>query len=121
MSLDVTIPFKDKEGNEDHWWSNITHNMTRMAHEIPIEYPEGNNKTLYDFVWRPDEQDIPIDTSVMKEVLIWGIVYMIQNRTKLLEYNPENGWGSYSSFLDWLISYKSACEDHPGCKIEVSR
>jgi len=55
MSLDVTIPFKDKEGNEVSWWSNITHNMTRMAHEIPIEYPEGSNKTLYDFVWRPDE------------------------------------------------------------------
>lgn len=31
MSLDVTIPFKDKEGNEVSWWSNITHNMTRMA------------------------------------------------------------------------------------------
>ena len=57
----------------------------------------------------------------MKEVLICGIVYMIQNRTKLLEYNPENGWGSYDSFLDWLIDYKSVCENHPGCKIEVSR
>lgn len=33
----------------------------------------------------------------------------------------ENGWGSYDSFLKFLIEYKEACEDHPGYIIEASR
>lgn len=42
-------------------------------------------------------------------------------RKSLLRYEPENGWGSYDSFLKFLIEYKEACEDHPGYIIEASR
>lgn len=46
---------------------------------------------------------------------------MISKRKSLLRYEPENGWGSYDSFLKFLIEYKEACEDNPGCVIEASR
>ena len=44
----------------------------------------------------------------------------VENRKKLLPFNPENGWGSYDGFVPWLIKYKEACEDNPGCKIRAS-
>ena len=45
---------------------------------------------------------------------------MVENRKKLLPFNPANGWGSYDGFVSWLIKYKEACEDNPGCKIKAS-
>ena len=39
----------------------------------------------------------------------------VENRKKLLPFNPANGWGSYDGFVPWLIKYKEACEDNPGC------
>ena len=44
----------------------------------------------------------------------------VENRKKLIPFNPANGWGSYDGFVSWLIKYKEACEDNPGCKIKAS-
>ena len=44
----------------------------------------------------------------------------VENRKKLLPFNPANGWGSYDGFVPWLIKYKEACEDNPCCKIKAS-
>ena len=62
-----------------------------------------------------------IDTKEMVKILTKGIYIMISKRKSLLRYEPENGWGSYDSFLKFLIEYKEACEDNPGCVIEASR
>lgn len=121
MSLDVTIKFKNKEGKDDFWSANITHNMGNMASFIPVILDFNRRLTLYDYVWRPEKIKKKVDTTVMVKALTVGIVLMIKNRKELLKYNPENGWGSYDSFLAWLIEYKNACEDHPGCDIEISR
>ena len=56
----------------------------------------------------------------MSKILAQGIAYMIENRKKLLPFNPANGWGSYDGFVPWLIKYKEACEDNPGYKIRAS-
>ena len=37
---------------------------------------------------------------------------MVENRKKLLPFNPANGWGSYDGFVSWLIKYKESCEDN---------
>lgn len=141
MSLDVYINYKKPKpvkkrvscgstilvgcdrNAETRFNSNITHNMTKMAMNIPIDITlDGVSYvgTLYDFVWRPEENDV-CNTNKLKDILSIGISYMIQNRLDLLRYNPENGWGSYDGFLHWLINYKEACEDNPDCEIEVSR
>lgn len=145
MSLDVTVKFKKKEAinyNKTHsacgstmalhaddyveetdtWWANVTHNMGKMARAIPVSSNNENaSATLYDYVWRPDEQEEKVDTTVMLRVLTEGIGYMISHRKDLLKFNPENGWGSYDSFLHWLIDYKNICEDHPECEVIASR
>lgn len=95
MSLDVYIKNKKKEEDRE-WVANITHNMNKMAQRI---FVSENKETLYDYVWRPEDS----------------------KRKSLLRYEPENGWGSYDSFLKFLIEYKEACEDNPGYIIEASR
>lgn len=123
MSLDVTI-FKagpHKENNE--WSANVTHNLTKMAQHIPVYYTidhEEYENTLYYLVWRPEEYNCD-NTDIVAQALQSGIAYMVLHREELLQYNPSNGWGSYDSFLLWLIEYWKECLDNPGCKIEVYR
>lgn len=117
MSPDVYIKNKKKEEDRE-WVANITHNMNKMAQRI---FVSENKETLYDYVWRPEELGREIDTDEMKNVLTKGICIMISKRKSLLKYEPKNGWGSYDSFLKFLIKYKEACEDHPDYIIEASR
>lgn len=35
-------------------------------------------------------------------------------------FNPENGWGSYQSFISVLQSIYEDCLDHPDCEFEVT-
>ena len=151
MSLDVTIKYKapktrtvkagidgaacgstvavydrDTEVTEDCWSANITHNMGEMASHIPVTYADSkgviHSTTLYMAVWRPEELYPPITTTdELKWALANGTAYMVVHRTNLLQYNPENGWGSYEAFLGWLLAYWRACIENPGCEIEVSR
>lgn len=118
---------EDTVVEETEWSSNITHNMTKMARSIPVSYKvngEVFENDLYHIVWRPEEigiGNVCNNTDVVAEALQTGLAYMISHREELLQYNPENGWGSYNSFLKWLISYWKACLDNPGCEIEVYR
>lgn len=142
MSLDVTIKFKkprpanyflehpyiydhlsdvDKANynDEDHWSANITHNLNQMAMHVPIMF-KGRPTTLYYICWRPEE----INASTTDEILpalIDGICYMVHHRFKLMEFNPENGWGTYEGLMKFLLNYKQACEDNPGCTISAYR
>lgn len=119
------LPHDDTEREEMQISMNITHNMGNMAKHVPITFEleeEMYSDTLYQYVWRGDEVSKYVcNTDVMSNVLISGIQYMIGNRNKLLQYNPENGWGNYDDFLDWLITYKRNCDENPNCTIEISR
>lgn len=121
MSLDITIKFKNKECEDEFWNANITHNMGKMARAIPVVIDGFGFQTLYNYIWRPDEMSKKVDTTIMSKALTEGIISMIKNRKELIQYNPENGWGDYDTFLEWIIAYKNFCEDNPKCEIEVSR
>ena len=105
---------------EDYWNANTTHNHVEMASHIPITLESGEETTLYRVVWRPEELGIGDTTSILP-YLIKGLEYMISHRIELLPYNPENGWGSYDVFMKFLLNYKQACEDNPGCVIRADR
>lgn len=138
MSLDVCIHFGRKkpvdyngthvacgstmalrgygEAVEDSWSANVTHNMGPMARNVPVR-----TTTLYMAVWRPDELFKRPTTDDILPMLNDGIAYMASHKEALEKFNPENGWGSYKSFLPWLRTYREMCEDNPGCLITVSR
>ena len=143
MSLDVTIKFKrpmqanyyldhpyiydnlserDKEcfSEEDHWSSNITHNLGVMASHIPVKFGDDDT-TLYMACWRPEEIGAKTVGDILP-MLIQGIHYMIDHRGELVQYNAPNGWGTYEGFLKFLLNYKQACEDNDKeCVITTSR
>ena len=123
----IAVYPEDIEVEETEWHSNITHNMAEMAMHIPVSYQvdgETYENDLYYLVWRPEEVGIGNvcnNTITVAGALQTGITYMISHREELLKYNPNNGWGDYDSFLEWLLSYWRACLENPECKIEVSR
>lgn len=89
---------------------NITHNLTGMAAEAGI----------YKAIWRPEEigatraMDI---TPALREGL--GMMLSAPDRFKRL--NPENGWGDYDGFVEFVKEVHEACVLHPSARIEVSR
>ena len=83
----------DVATEETEWSANITHNMSRMALQVPICVKYRNKEykgTLYDYIWEPRENG-NISTSIMSKILAQGIAYMVENRKKLLPFNPANG------------------------------
>lgn len=66
--------------------------------------------------------DVYIKSKKKEEDREW-VANITHNMNKMAQriFVSENGWGSYDSFLKFLIEYKEACEDHPGYIIEASR
>ena len=63
----IMIVPDDVATEETEWWANITHNMSRMALQVPICIKYRNKEykgTLYDYVWEPGENGI-ISTSII--------------------------------------------------------
>ena len=123
----IAVYPEDIEIEETEWHANITNNMAEMAMHIPVSYQvdgETYENDLYYLVWRPEEVGIGNvcnNTVTVAGALQTGITYMISHREELLQYNPNNDWGDYDSFLEWLLSYWRACLENPECKIKVSR
>ena len=111
---------KDNFWEHESWSANITHNLVSMASQVPVTLRDGEETTLYKVVWRSEELGID-DTTTLLPYLIQGLEYMISHRPELLPFNPPNGWGSYDGFIKFLLNYKQACEDNPGCKIKTDR
>lgn len=113
---------KDKSAyyEDDCWTANITHNLGEMANNIPILFKDKKT-TLYYVCWRPEEIGVKTVGDILP-LLIQGLHYMIGKRKELLQYNSPNGWGTYDSFMKFLLNYKQACEDNdPECLITADR
>lgn len=90
--------------------ANYTHNCNTMAEAAG----------LYEAVWRPDEHGYTTAADILP-ILRAGIARMKADPEKFIALNPENGWGSYETFLPWLERYADACEANPDALVEVSR
>lgn len=101
----------DPERIPDVYWSNITHNLNKMASECP---------GLYEALWRPDECGINKAEQLIP-VLKRGIEEMEADPERFKQHNPENKWGSYEVFLKWCREYLEACQEHPGAMVYASR
>lgn len=89
--------------DEDFWHGNITHNMNKMASEVPIE---GTKLTLYDLLWRPDEHDFATaGSSSYREYMLKGYLYLRTYKEELLPLNPDNGWGNYDQLLAFTLDF----------------
>ena len=96
-------------GDEVLYEANYTHNCGRMAGQAG----------LYELVWHPDRIGVTKASQVIAP-LKDGIEFMRANPEKFIALNPENGWGSYDTFLPWLERYLQACIEYPDADVKTS-
>ena len=107
MSLDVTLTAVRLTTVFDR---NITHNLNKMADEAGI----------YKHLWRPEEVGIS-KASELIEPLKSGLDLLLSDRERFERFNPSNGWGNYSTLVEFVREYLFACEENPDAEIGVSR
>ena len=115
MSLDITLIREINVGD-----FNITHNLVQMAMNVPIKHSSFTN--LYELLWCWEKHGINVDN--LLELLPQAISYMVLNRARLEELNPENWWWSYEWLLQVCSELLSTCqelEDREEIKIHISK
>lgn len=95
---------------------NITHNLGKMASEVKL----SNGLTLYDVMWRPDEHGLKFAKDI-SELLDEGWNILLAEPNRFIQFNPENGWGSYEGLEKFVYKYRNACWDYPDAELSVSR
>lgn len=113
MSLDVDLMVTKPTSVYN---DNITHNLNKMAMEVKL----GESLTLYDVLWRPDENGMVFARDISDYLDVgWNI--LLSNPEKFKKFNPENGWGSYDGLCNFVYNYRNACWASPDAELRISR
>lgn len=102
----ATIP---DHNNEEVYWANITHNLSKMAAEAG----------LYKYLWRPQENGIS-HAHQLVEPLRKGLAKLKSDPEKYGQFNSPNGWGVYENLVEFVSNYLKACESYPHAEVSVS-
>ena len=114
MSLTVNLMVTQPVSVYDN---NITHNLGEMASEVKL----SNGLSLYDVLWRPDEQHDLVYAKDIAELLDEGWNILVSEPDRFRQLNPENGWGNYDNLCRFVYEYRNACWNNPDATIEVCR
>lgn len=101
---------REPQKMDELYWSNITHYLANMAEEAGI----------YMHLWRPEEIGITKAGDLIQPLTI-GLERMKSNPAHYKAFNPKNGWGNYTGFVNWIEKYLEACKQNPDGIISVSR
>lgn len=104
------VPESDDQLTDILFESNMTHNMSEMAAELGI----------FDAVWRPDTVGI-VTAIQLIPILESAIAELEEQPEHYKTFNPDNGWGDYDGFLNFLKTYLAGCTTYPDGLVEVSR
>lgn len=130
LELDITETYLCSCGDEHQrrirldFESNLTHNLATMA--------QKTNPSLYLLMWRPEEQPkyryVSSDGEEFKvkcELLIADLelaIWDLESRPEYFkQFNPINGWGSYSGLLYEAKRFLQACKLNSEANVIVSR
>ena len=108
MSLDIYLECESCGHYEDSF--NITHNLTAMA----------DLAGLYTVLWCPEENGY-LKAADIIDPLMRGIRDLENEPELFKKLNPENGWGTYESFLKFCKKLLEKCNENPNLKLSVSR
>ena len=114
MSLDVDLMVVQPTSV---YSGNITHNLGKMADAVKL----SNGMTLYDILWRPDEQQGLKFARDISDLLDEGWNTLLVDPEYFKQFNPENGWGSYDGLCNFVYKYRNACWDTPDAELRISR
>lgn len=90
--------------------ANITHNLGRMADVAGI----------YQALWRPEEINVTHAAQLIP-LLRDGLAKLQADPVHFEQFNPSNGWGSYTGFVQFVADYLAACEAYPEATVSISR
>lgn len=108
MSYDIS--FKAKLEGADQWvyvgpeWINHTSNTAAMIKEVCGSYPSAWNGMRC-------SELLPVLTAGCKELRAYSQKYR--------QFEPENGWGTVETTLEFLDAIRKACEQYPTAVLEV--
>lgn len=109
MSYDVS--FKAKLEGVDQWvyvgadWINHTSNTAAMIKEVCGSYPsEWDGKKCAD----------------MYPVLMQGISLLNLHPQRYRQFEPDNGWGTVETTIDFLQKIADTCDKYPTAVLEIS-
>lgn len=108
MSYDIS--FKAKLQGVDQWvyvgpkWINHTSNTAAMIKEVCGSYPSMWNGMKC-------SELLPALTTGCKELRAYSQKYR--------QFEPENGWGTVETTLEFLDAIRKACEEYPTAVLEV--
>lgn len=108
MSYDIKI-IKRHKIHDYNYTSNIYEMFAAATKRIGAD-PEF--KSLKHF----DDMSCSFAASILKDI----IIEMRSDPEYYQTFNPDNGWGVYSTFLQFLEKLYQDCMDHPDCDIEVN-
>lgn len=91
------------------YWRNVTHNLGRMAREAGC----------YEACWRPDEHGMTHARDLIRP-LRDALAALQSDPEHFKQFNPENGWGDYDGFVDFVADYLGACERWPAAEVYAS-
>ena len=114
MSLDVDLMVTQPTSV---YSGNITHNLGAMAGAVEL----SNGMTLYDVLWRPDEQEGLKYAKDISNLLDEGYNILLADHQRLMRFEPENGWGNYEGLCNFVYKYRNACWDNPDAELSISR
>ena len=108
MSYDIS--FKAKLEGVDQWvyvgpeWINHTSNTAAMIKEVCGSYPSAWNG---------------MRCSELLPALATGCKELRAYSQKYRQFEPENGWGTVETTLEFLDAIRKACEEYPTAVLEV--
>lgn len=106
----VPVVMVDRDETNEVYSANITHNLNTMAEAAGV----------YKHLWRPDEVGITKAAQLFTP-LREGLKRLKANPSRFEALNPDNGWGDYSSLVEFVSGYLAACEMWPEADVRVSR
>lgn len=92
------------------YWSNITHNLNKMAAAAGI----------YEPLWRAEEHGFERAEQLI-EPLSRGLRKLKENPDYCRQFDAKNGWGTYEHFTPWVGEYLRACKESPQACVRTSR
>lgn len=99
-----------KEGGDEVYSANITHNLYEMAEKAGIG----------EALWRPEEIFITRAYQLIQP-LNDGLARLRHEQKYYEKFNPSNGWGTCGGLVQFVQEYLTACERYPDAEVSVSR
>lgn len=107
MSLDFSLKRMELV---EIYSDNITHNLTTMAREVD----------LYECLWRPEELGITKAHEMIPRLKV-GLARLIDEKERLQQFNPANGWGNYVGLVTFVRDLLRSCEQYPDAEVSACR